>query len=102
VVFAGGQRRRDNEWSTPSDEQGEHVAAHALDESQDKTCARVSPFMHLTDSLGFLPERLLQDVKMGGRADLPVKTTPCMHHATRAHSLDCAESPSTGAHCHVR
>jgi len=78
------------------------VAAHALDESQDKTCARVSPFMHLTDSLGFLPERLLQDVKMGGRADLPVKTTPCMHHATRAHSLDCAESPSTGAHCHVR
>lgn len=65
VVFAGGQQRTDKERSIPPDTQGQHVAAHALDESQDKTCARVSPLMHLTDSLGLLPERLLQDVKMG-------------------------------------
>lgn len=101
VVFAGGQQRTDKERSIPPDEQGQHVATHALDESQDKTCARVSPLMHLTDSLGLLPERLLPDVKMGGRADLPVKTTPCTHHVTGAHRLDCAKSPSTGAHRHV-
>lgn len=70
------------------------MAAHALDESQDKTCARVSPLMHRTDSLGWLPERLLQDAKMRGRADLPVETTPCMHHVAGAHTPDCTKSPS--------
>lgn len=92
--FCWGPRKEDNERSTPPDERGGHVAAHALDESQDKTCARVSLLMHLTDPLGWLPERLLQDGKMEGRADPPVETTPRMHHTAGAHPPDCTKSPA--------
>lgn len=65
------------------------MAARALDETQDKMCARVSPLMHLTDSLGLLPERLLRGGggEVGGRADPPGSTTPRSLHVAGAHAL---------------
>lgn len=52
-------------------------AAHA---PQGKAGARGSPLMRLQDSLRLLPGRLVQDVKTGGRAHLPVRRTTCMHY----------------------